>query len=195
MSYLYADDTQSYLSFDSNSPSAGNLAIVQLEACISDIRQWMLENRLKRNDDKPEFLKFLIQPWNETITPSSLKIGMENIGLFTKAKNLGVLFDPSLNLTHISATCKSAFYQLHCLSRIKRYLTIEALKTPVYALISNKLDYCNSLLAGLPKGEIKRLQHIMKSAAGLVSGTKKGWIHNTCVDRFALAPCGTTDTV
>ncbi len=172
--YLYADDTQLYLSFDSNSPSAGNHAIIQLEACISKIRQWMLENRLKLNDDKTEFLKLISQPQNETITPNSLKIGTENIGLLTKAKNLGVLFDPSLNLsTHISATCKSAFYQLYCFSRIKCYLTTEALKTAVHPPISSKLDYCNSLLAGIPKGEIKRLQHVMNSAAHLVSGPKK----------------------
>ncbi len=126
------------------------------------------------NDDKTEFLKFLPQPWHESTTPNSIQIGTENIGLSTNAKNLGVLFDPSLNLsTHISATCKSAFYQLHCLSRIKRYLTVEALKTAVHALISSKLDYCNSLLAGLPKGEIKRLQHVMNSAARLITGTKK----------------------
>ena len=148
MSYhLYADDTQLYPSFDSNSPSSGTQAIIRLEACISNICQWMLENKLKLHDDKTEFLKFLPQRLNESITPSSLQIGNENIGLSTKAKNLEVLFDSSLNLyTHISATCKSAFYQLHCFSHIKRYLTTEALKTAVHALILSKRDYCSSLL-------------------------------------------------
>ena len=146
MSYhLDTDETQLYLSFDSNSPSSGTQAIVQLEACISNIHQWMLENKLKLNDDKTEFIKFLPQPCSESITPSSPQKGNENIGLSTKAKNLGVLLDRSLNLsTHISATCKSAFYQLHCLSRIKCYLTTEALQTAVHALILSKLDYCNS---------------------------------------------------
>ena len=134
----------------------------------------MLENKLKLNDDKTEFLKFLPQPHNESITLSSLQIGNENIGLSTKAKNLEALFNPSLNLsTHITATCKSAFCQLHRLSCIKRYLTTDALKTDVHALISSKLDYCNSLLVGLPKGEIEKMQHVMNSAARLVSGTKK----------------------
>ncbi len=79
----------------------------------------------------------------------------------------------TMMMTHISATCKSAFYQLHCLSHIKRYLTTEALKAAAHALISSKLNYFNSLLTGLPEGEIDRLQHIMNSAARLVSGTKK----------------------
>ena len=52
-------------------------------------------------------------------------------------------------------------------------MTTEASKVAVHALILRKLDYCNSLLAGLPKGEINRMQHIMNSAARLISGTKK----------------------
>ena len=45
-----------YLSFDSGITSSGSKAIAQLEACISDIPDWMLTNRLKLNDDKTEFL-------------------------------------------------------------------------------------------------------------------------------------------
>ena len=73
--------------------------------------------------------------------------------------------------SHITATGRAANYQLHCLSRIKRYLTPDALKVAGHALISSKLDYCNSLLPGLPKYEIQRYQHIMNSAARLISGT------------------------
>ena len=134
----------------------------------------MLVNKLKVNDDKTEFLKFLPQSQHEHITPSSIKIGAESIDTSAKAKNLGVIIDLSLNLaSHITATGRAANYQLHCLSRIKRYLTPDALKAAVHALISSKLDYCNSLLAGLPKYEIHKNQHIMNSAARLISGTRK----------------------
>ncbi len=115
-----------------------------------------------------------VQDWLTKRQRNSLQIGNENIGLSSKAKNLGVLFDPSLNLsTHITATCKLAFYQLNCLSRIRCYLSADAPKTTVHALISSKLNCCNNLLVGLPKGEIRKLQHVMNSAAHLISGTKK----------------------
>ena len=134
----------------------------------------MLTNRLKLSDDKTEFLKFLPQPHPTSFIPESLLIGSDHITTSTKAKNLEVLLDPSLTLSsHITLTCKSANYQLYCLSRIKRYLSPGALKTAIHALISSKLDYCNSLLVGLPKSDIQKYQHIMNSAVCMISGYSK----------------------
>ncbi len=76
-------------------------------------------------------------------------------------------------LAHITATCKAANFNLYCLSRIKKYLSPQALKTAVHVLISSRIDYCNSLLVGLPATQTNRLQHILNSAACLISGTKK----------------------
>ena len=77
--HLYADDTQLSLSFDSRVPSSGPDAIARLESYIADIHHWMPGNKLKLNDDKTEFLKFLPQSQHEHITPSSLKSGSESI--------------------------------------------------------------------------------------------------------------------
>ena len=44
--HIYADDTQWYASFDlSNS----NVAIDRINLCISDLRIWMIRNKLKIN--------------------------------------------------------------------------------------------------------------------------------------------------
>ena len=67
--HLYADETQLYLSFDGAVPGSGSGAITQLEARISDIRDWMLRNRLKLNDDKTEFLRFLPLSYTNSVTP------------------------------------------------------------------------------------------------------------------------------
>ena len=60
-----------------------------------------------------------------------------------------------------------------CISRIKQYLSPDALKMAVQALISHKLDYSNSLLIGLPKTELSKFQHIMDSGACMITGTNK----------------------
>ncbi len=145
-----------------------------LETCIMYIHQWMLVNRFKLNNDKTDFLTFPPQSQSESFTTDSLEIGTELIGTSTKAKNLGVIIDPRLSLSlHITVSCRSATYQLYCLNRIKHYLSSDVLKTAVHALISSKLDYCNSLLAGLPKHDIQKYQHIINSDTCLISGTQK----------------------
>ena len=52
--HLYADDTQLYLSFNSAVPGSGSEAIAWVEACISDIHEWILRNRVMLNDDKTD---------------------------------------------------------------------------------------------------------------------------------------------
>ena len=51
--HCYADDTQLYAAFDVEEESA---VLDKLEKCISALRIWMNENRLKLNDSKTEFM-------------------------------------------------------------------------------------------------------------------------------------------
>ena len=41
------------------------------------------------------------------------------------------------------------------------------------SLVMSKLDYCNSLLVGLPQSQMKRLQAVQNTAARVVSTSKK----------------------
>ena len=46
--HIYADDdTQLYVSFDLSNP---NVALDRMNLCISDLRIWMIRNKLKIND-------------------------------------------------------------------------------------------------------------------------------------------------
>ena len=51
--HLYADDIQLYVSFDPRSPGALDNALTKLQICISDMKQWMMVNKLKLNDLQP----------------------------------------------------------------------------------------------------------------------------------------------
>ena len=53
--HLYADDIQLYVSFDPKTPGALNNALTKLQTCISNIRKWMVANKLTLNDSKTEF--------------------------------------------------------------------------------------------------------------------------------------------
>ena len=63
--------------------------------------------------------------------------------------------------------------QLRNFSTIRRYITTEACETLIHALITSRLDYTNSLLYGLPKQQIKRLQVVQNMAARSVRRVQK----------------------
>ena len=74
---------------------------------------------------------------------------------------------------HITSVCKSTYYMIYNLRRIRKYLDQESAKTIVHACITSKLDYCNSLLYGLPESQIGRLQRVQNICARLICGTSK----------------------
>ena len=47
---------------------------------------------------------------------------------------------------------------------------MDAIHALVRAMIHSRLDYCNSLLAGLPTGQMSHLQSVLRAAARLVLG-------------------------
>ena len=72
-------------------------------------------------------------------------------------------------LDQILQLCKSSFYHLRKIARIRSYLTPETAKLLLHAFVTSKLDYCNSLLYGVPKYQILRLQRIQNVAARSVN--------------------------
>ena len=59
------------------------------------------------------------------------------------------------------------------MGKIRKYLDEGSAETLVHAFVSSKLDYCNSLLFGLPKCLINRLQLVHNTAARVVTCTRK----------------------
>ena len=55
----------------------------------------------------------------------------------------------------------------------QKLLTPETAKLLLHAFVTSKLDYCNSLLYGVPKYQILRLQRIQNVAARLVIATSR----------------------
>ena len=70
-------------------------------------------------------------------------------------RNLGSWFDSQLSMsTHISKLCSSAFFDLHNISRIRKFLSPGETKSLVRAFVTSRVDYCNSLLYGLPASQL-----------------------------------------
>ena len=73
--HIYADDTQIYCSFNAESLDE---VLESLNNCISDIRSWMITNRLKINDSKTEFL-LITSPRSRFAKDIQISIGQSKI--------------------------------------------------------------------------------------------------------------------
>ena len=105
---------------------------------------------------------------------SDIHVCDERVLASTRAGNIGVLFDESLSMVpQVTAMCKSAFYRLRKIRLIRKHLTFDAAQLLVQALVTSKLDYCNSLLYGLPKNVIKQLRRVQNAAARVVTLSPK----------------------
>ena len=86
------------------------------------------------------------------------------------ARNLGVEFDKDFNLKkHISKICRSCYYHIRDLRRLRRCLTAAVTKTIATSLVSNKLDYCNSIIYNIPNREINKVQSVHNCLARVVT--------------------------
>lgn len=85
-------------------------------------------------------------------------------------RNLGVVMNTHLNADgQVSAVVKSCNYHLHRIAQVRRYISDEACKSAVLALVISRLDYCNGLLAGATEHQLDKLQQIQNRAARLVA--------------------------
>ena len=85
-----------------------------------------------------------------------IEIGDDRTSSTTDARNLGVIMDKSLNMEkHIQTLCQTSIAQLRNIADVRKYLTQNAAEKLIHAFITSRLDYCNSLLYGLPSSSLK----------------------------------------
>jgi len=92
----------------------------------------------------------------------------------TAVRDLGVYLDADLTMTaHVTATVRACFAALRQIRTVKNSLTRDALLTLIRTLVVCKLDYCSSVLAGLPGSLMRRLQSLLNSAAQFVYSARR----------------------
>eukprot|EP00918_Siedleckia_nematoides_P075133 GHVU01164303.1.p1 GENE.GHVU01164303.1~~GHVU01164303.1.p1 ORF type:complete len:263 (+),score=7.91 GHVU01164303.1:941-1729(+) len=121
----YADDTQLYCRLPLKDTYGVKIAIKKMEACLSEIRLWMLQNKLKLNYSKTECMLFApraqvaqLMTYNITVT-----VGGETIKPQPKVKNPGAYLDTTMSMVPlISSMTRTAYYHLRCISKIRCHL-------------------------------------------------------------------------
>lgn len=172
--HCFADDTQLHISFKPENNEDQSSAISAMENCIEEIRNWMTTDKLLLNEDKTEFILIGTKQQLGKLNIDHIQIGSAKVPSSSCLRNLGSWFDEHLTMKqHVIKISGSSFYHIHNLRRIRKYLSKQTTETLVHALISCRIDYCNSLLYGIPDTTLKKLQRVQNAAARLVSGTPR----------------------
>ena len=163
---LYADDTQVYFSFSSANFDKG---FKGLQNCLSAVQSWMFTNKLKLNPDKTEFLLLgNVKQRKKFLSSFPAKLMGEDMVPASSARNLGVVFDDSMSMKdHIVSVFRSCYCNIRDLRRIRNYLDEKVATTLANALVSSRLDYCNSLFYAANEGLLNKLSKVQNSLAPL----------------------------
>ena len=164
--HMYADDTQIYMSVE---PLKIKYSLSNVESCLNAVKDWMLTNKLKLNDDKTEILFINPRGFECPIDCTSLKIGNEDITFSNSAKNLGVTITNKLCMDdHITNVCKSVYFEIRRMKHMSKYISEDHLKYVACSFILSRLDYCNSLYSNIPNVLISKLQRAQNYAARVI---------------------------
>ena len=132
-------------------------------------------NKLKLNPEKAIFIVFGSKAQCQKISSHfHVSILGRLLYLVDSVRNLGVWFDAEFSFSeYVKSTCKACFLQMRHYRRIRQYLTPEVEVLTANALVSSRLDYCNSLFRGLSCFNMQKLQSIQNTLTRIVTNHRK----------------------
>ena len=173
--HLYADDTQTYISFKAQDSAS---ALTTLSHTLDEVHSWLRSNRLSLNPSKTEFLIIGTPQQRSKLPSTTFSFAGATVSTSDCVRNLGVLFDSNLSYSkHISNISKSAYFIIRQIRQIRSILDLNSAVLLANALVSSKLDFCNSLFYGLPESAMHKLQLIQNSLARAVCPSIRKFDH------------------
>ena len=169
---LNADDTQIYKSFYLDECLSSILCV---EKCVSNVKTCMTSNKFQMNDDKTDVLLVTAkQIVNLQHLPGVMNINGTCVNFSPSVRNLGITLDSTLSLhQHVMNVCRVAYFELRRINSIRNFLSVDAVGTLVCSLVLSRLDCCSSLLVGLPRCLVERLQGVQNAAARSILRTPR----------------------
>ena len=139
-----------------------------LEECMLNIKSWMDSMCLKMNPSKTEFIYFGSKPQLKKCEVQSLKVSGDLIQRVDMIRYLGIYMDTHLTYKHhITKKCKAAMINYFKIKSIRPLLDVKTTARLCLSLCISHLDYCNSVLYGLPDTTLNRFQRIQNMCACL----------------------------
>ena len=122
------------------------------------------------NDQKTEFLPIVPVSTKKLVNKLSISVGDTLIKAVDKVKkNLGVYLDNHMNMSaNTLEIIRCCYFHTHHIGQINRFLPRQTRGRVVNALVTSRLDCCNSLLYATVDKNFARLQRLRNTAARLI---------------------------
>ena len=146
----------------------------EVEKCMDEIIKWSCEHYMKINPDKTEILLLRPPTLNNEVIINGILYREQCIRFSDSVKNVGVYIDNNMNMDkHVNTVVSHCYKILKDIGRIKRFLSRQRLEQLIHAIISHRLDYCNSVLINISKENIFKLQKVQNAAARIILGRRR----------------------
>ena len=122
-----------------------------METCMLNIKRWMDKMHLKMNPSKTEFIYFGSRTQLKKCLVDNLNIVGDLILRSHTIKYLGAYLNENLNYKqHVNKKCQAAMFNYFKIRSIRGILDVPTTMCLCLSLCISHLDYCNSILYGLP---------------------------------------------
>ncbi len=171
----YADDTGLYTSFSPKQAQSKNEMLNKVQKCLSAVKRFLFENKLKVNDDKTVLMLLGNKYWLDQLDFESIYVGDTSIKAVDNTRNLGIIFDREMTFEdHIKKTCQKGYSNIKNLFYLGKFLDKPYRNIVAHSFITSILDYGNSLLYGLRYyTKLNRLQMLQNAAVRSVVKKRK----------------------
>ena len=166
MHHQYADDTQIYISVPNDELA---VKVDCLERCTAGVHIWLLSNGLQLNPQKSEVIQFAVGRGRAQVDVDTISISDVDIHPSPAVKSLGVTLDRQLSFDqHVANVCKACYFHTRALRHVRPSLPDDVAKTVACSIVGSRLDYCNSLFAGMSASNFDKLQRVQNTLARVV---------------------------
>ena len=139
------------------------------------------------NCSKTEFILFGSKTQLSKCITTNISICGDLVKGVSVIQYLEAWLDQNLNFKeHVNKKCTTAMINLNKIRNIRRYLTTEATEVLVLRLVMSHLDYSDSILYGISKHQMQKMQRIQNVCAKLVLKKDKYSSSKGSFERIAL---------
>jgi len=140
----------------------GHVPVSIVTYCANAVADWMRSNRLQLNRDMTVFMWCATVRRQHSLPTVGPLIGSSTVTPSSAVRDLGVYIDTGLTMqSHVRQTVSRCFAVLRQLRTVRRQVPTSVFRSLIVALVLSRLDYCNSVLFGLPANVlIQRLQSV-----------------------------------